>query len=109
LLGAFSLDRDKPSKASLRTALTALRSHGQWALCLFPEGSRTRNGEMLPLKKGVGSLAQKTQLPVLPVGIHRNKKGRFVIRVGEPIHEVSDSEMVLEQIDHALRRLTARD
>ena len=109
LLGAFSLDREQPSKASLRTALTALRSQGKWALCLFPEGSRTRTGEILPLKKGVGSLARKTQLPVLPVGIHRNKKGRFVIRVGQPIHEVSDSEMVLQQVDHALRQLTAKD
>jgi 1-acyl-sn-glycerol-3-phosphate acyltransferase len=109
LLGAFALDREQPSKASLRTALTALRSPGQWALCLFPEGSRSRNGELMPLKKGVGSLARKTQLPVLPVGIHRNKKGRFVIRVGQPIHEVFDADLVLQKVDEALRQLTARD
>lgn len=106
LLGAFALDREQPSTASLRTALTALRSQGKWALCLFPEGSRSREGELLPLKKGVASLAQKTELPVLPVGIHKNKKGRFIISVGQPILDVSDSELVLQKVHEALRELT---
>lgn len=36
---------------------------------IAPEGTRSRNGELLPFKKGGFVLAEKTGLPILPVSI----------------------------------------
>jgi 1-acyl-sn-glycerol-3-phosphate acyltransferase len=35
-------------------------------LCFFPEGHRTRNGEIGPIQKGVTLLIRKTRAPVIP-------------------------------------------
>jgi len=105
LLGCFALDREHPSTASLKTALNVLKSREKWALCLFPEGTRSQMGQLLPLKKGAGSLAKKTRLPVLPVGIHKNNRGRFVITVGQAITDVSDPDNVNKKVHQALLQL----
>jgi 1-acyl-sn-glycerol-3-phosphate acyltransferase len=68
-MGTFALDRDQPDVATLKTAFNVCRSPGGlWVLGLFPEGTRSINGDVMPLKKGIGALAQKTRLPILPVG-----------------------------------------
>ncbi len=38
-------------------------------LCVFPEGSRSRDGSIKEFKKGVGILAGELQIPVVPVAI----------------------------------------
>ena len=42
---------------------------GQAAWFLFPEGTRTVDGDLKPAKAGVGFIAVKTQVPVIPVRI----------------------------------------
>lgn len=37
---------------------------------LFPEGTRSEDGELLPLRKGVVSLALKSMAPIIPLYIH---------------------------------------
>lgn len=53
---------------------------------LFPEGTRSPDGELLPFKKGAFVLALQTQVPILPVGIDGSRavmrKGSFRIRPG---------------------------
>ena len=54
---------------SIRAAMVALRStlvHGL-SVMIFPEGTRSRDGELLPFKDGAFKLAIETQAPVLPV------------------------------------------
>jgi len=62
---------------------------GQSSL-FFPEGTRTRTGELLPFKKGAFRTAQNTGVPLVPVGI----RGTFAIVPPDSIprkrnHEVS--------------------
>ena len=40
---------------------------------IFPEGARTRNGKLLPFKKGFAILSKELNIPVVPVVI----KGAF--------------------------------
>ena len=39
------------------------------SVAIFPEGTRTRDGELLPFKKGAAIFAIKTDIPVIPVAI----------------------------------------
>lgn len=50
----------------------ALLRHGH-SLCMFPEGGRTRDGNLREAHGGIGYLLHATQVPVVPVAI----KGTF--------------------------------
>lgn len=105
-MGCFALDREHPSTASLKSAFNVLRSRAGWALGMFPEGTRSHTNGLLPLKKGVGSIAQKTRLPILPVGIQKNNSGRFILLIGKLITEVSDADATHRKVQEALVNLT---
>lgn len=45
------------------------------SILIFPEGTRTRTGEMLPFKKGAFRTAQNSGVPLCPIGI----KGTYTI------------------------------
>ncbi len=65
-LGAVPIDRDS-GKDGL-TAVLNLLAAGKRVI-MFPEGTRSPNGELQPLKPGVALLAKKAKCPVVPVGI----------------------------------------
>ncbi len=64
-IGTISIDRTKGDLAALRSAISGLRS-GK-VVCLFPEGTRTLDGELQEPKGGVGFLIAKANVPVVPV------------------------------------------
>ncbi len=107
LVGTFALDREKLDSASLKSAFNLLRSSGgHWGLGLFPEGTRSTSGHVLPLKKGFSTLAAKTNVPVLPIGISMAPDHTWRVRVGKLITDVSDADAVHEQVQRELERLT---
>ncbi len=78
------VDRSKGTEAmkSLERAANEVRSGGQ--VLLFAEGTRTRDGKLLPFKRGAFSLAAKSGVPLIPVTISGSfkilPKGSFDIR-----------------------------
>jgi len=90
-LHAFPVKRGQPDRSAIRKALEVLES-GQ-VLGLFPEGSRSKTGELLKPQPGVAMIALKAKVPVIPVacvGTERMcKKGSwfnsFELRIGQPI------------------------
>lgn len=67
------VDRTAPLEASLRNAESAMRN-GRVVL-VFPEGTRSKDGELQEFKHGIGYLQSKAQLSILPIylkGTHRS-------------------------------------
>ncbi|VTS06098.1 lysophospholipid acyltransferase family protein [Tuwongella immobilis] len=66
-LDAVPIDNQGLGKDGLQTVLNALNA-GR-AVLVFPEGSRTEDGNMLPLQPGITLLIKKVRCPIVPVGI----------------------------------------
>lgn len=66
-LGAFPVKLEKSDRAALRMSLEYLKQGG--ALMIFPEGGRTRTGQVMPFKPGVIRLALDAKAPIIPVTI----------------------------------------
>ncbi len=72
-------NRDQ-SVPAIERAADALRDGNSFLI--FPEGTRSRTGELLPFKKGGFIMAIKAQAPIVPVAI---KGARAAMRKGSPI------------------------
>ncbi len=88
------VDQERADVTSLKTILRLLK--GGERVLIFPEGSRSFDGELGPGEPGVGLLVAKSAVPVLPMrifGAHealpRGAKGprrsRIRVVVGKPI------------------------
>lgn len=57
-------------KAGLKTILTGIEYIKQGiSICIFPEGTRSRDGKMQPFKEGSMKMASKTGCPIVPIAI----------------------------------------
>lgn len=72
--GYIPLDRGDGRKALQSLDEAAASIHKGKSVVLFPEGTRTTNGKLLPFKRGGFVLARKADVPVVPVTI--NGSGR---------------------------------
>lgn len=70
LMGHIFIDRSNPMRAkqSLEIAKQNLK-RGNSSVFLFPEGTRTRNGQLLHFKRGAFTIARDLHLPIVPITI----------------------------------------
>jgi 1-acyl-sn-glycerol-3-phosphate acyltransferase len=73
--GYIPLDRGDGRKALQSIDEAAATIHQGKSVVLFPEGTRTQDGNLLPFKRGGFILARKADVPVIPVTI--NGSGRI--------------------------------
>lgn len=66
-VNAVPVDREGGGAAGLRAILDRLLGGG--AIILFPEGTRTRNGDLQAAKSGIGLTVIKSNAPVVPVRV----------------------------------------
>jgi len=66
-LNGYPVDHEGIATEGLKTVLQLLES-GRCVL-LFPEGTRTRDGRIQPLRPGIHLLIKRTQAAIVPVGI----------------------------------------
>jgi 1-acyl-sn-glycerol-3-phosphate acyltransferase len=82
-LGGFvPLERGNPEQSlpAIERAAEALRDGNSFLI--FPEGTRSRTGALLPFKKGGFIMALKAQAPIVPIAI---SGARNAMRKGSPI------------------------
>jgi 1-acyl-sn-glycerol-3-phosphate acyltransferase len=82
LAGFIPLERGNRDQSlpAIDRAADALRAGSSFLI--FPEGTRSPTGELLPFKKGGFIMAIKAQAPVVPVAI---RGARNAMRKGSPI------------------------
>lgn len=76
--GYIPLDRGDGRKALKSMEEAAGHIRGGKSVIIFPEGTRTRDGKLLPFKRGGFLLAARAGVPVVPVSIN----GSFRINPG---------------------------
>ena len=116
LSGHLRIDRSdrRRAVASLRELAGLVRTRGL-SINIWPEGTRARDGHLLPLKKGIVHLALQTGLPIVPIvvsGAHKSwakgslsvKRTDIHVRVLPPVETSGWSAEAME--DH-LRQLHA--
>lgn len=67
-LGAFPVRQTGSAAGAIKETIDRLQSG--CALNIYPEGSRTIDGELQPFEKGAALIIRKAKVPVVPVAIH---------------------------------------
>ncbi len=111
--GVIPIKRHSADRAALRRAETALNSGG--AICMFPEGTRSKDGGLIPGQPGATFLAMRSGVPIVPVGIAGTqnirspfdllKRPKIVVNIGKPFSFEKDSGA---PISHGLQSNTER-
>lgn len=118
--GAMELDRDEADVRALKRCVERLR-RGEVVL-LFPEGTRTRTGEIGLLKPGVFLMSSRADVPVVPAAVEGSLKswprGRLLprpapvrIAYGRPIYPAKGGASYREltnRLRDRMRELQAR-
>lgn len=71
----MSIDREDPRKAlpTINRAAKLLES-GEVSISVYPEGTRSKSGKLLPFHNGVFKIAQKAGAPVAVIAISGTEK-----------------------------------
>ena len=119
--GAFPVRRGEADLSALRTAGEVVKA-GQ-ALVIFPEGTRSRTGDLLPFKAMPFGLAIAAGVPVVPVYVHntfeilpkgawRLRRLPIRVRIGDPIatagRTLDDRDAVRDAVRAAIEGFRAR-
>jgi 1-acyl-sn-glycerol-3-phosphate acyltransferase len=87
LAGFIPVDRDGRLESARESVLAANKVLASGVnISTFPEGTRSRNGKLLPFKKGPFYLAMESGAPIIPISIwgsqHMMTKGSLRIKPG---------------------------
>ena len=93
-LNIIPIKRGKPDLSAIKLSIKRLKQ--EQIICLFPEGTRTSDGKIAPLKPGFSFLCIRAKVPIVPVLVEgafdawpRHKKlfrpGSIFVQYGKPI------------------------
>ncbi|MCX7989277.1 MAG: AMP-binding protein [Aquificaceae bacterium] len=115
LAHVITVNLDRRLRASLQKTAWALRL-GK-VVVIFPEGARSRDGKLLPFRKGFAILSKELSLPVVPValkGTYRSlsiydrlpKPSKLEVVFGKPVNpEGKVYEEIVEEVRREIENL----
>lgn len=121
--GHITIDRRVKTRAFQAYERAAETIRRGYSAIVFPEGTRSRTGELLPFKNAPFALAIAAQVPVVPVYVHNTfeilPKGKWALHprpirvlIGEPIPTAGltpeDRDALRERVRAAILALRAR-
>jgi len=114
-LRAFPVRQGKGDKAAIEETIRRLREGHM--LNIFPEGTRTEDGEIAPIQRGAALVVRRANVPIVPAVIHGSfdawpyKQKLFRARpicvlYGKPLHvDGLKGEQIVALIDRTLREM----
>jgi long-chain acyl-CoA synthetase len=113
---AFPLPQTETGASGSLRYIGDLVSSG-WSVVFFPEGSRSDTGEIEPFQPGIGLIASRLRVPIVPVRLrgvekilHRGqyfpRPGHVEVVFGQPLHlEGENYSAIANQVEQAVRAL----
>jgi 1-acyl-sn-glycerol-3-phosphate acyltransferase len=117
MLDAIPIDQEGIGLSGIKETLKRLK--GGEGVLLFPEGSRSWDGEMMPLMPGFTALVRRCRVPIVPaaiVGAHEAwprgtprpvLSGMIIVEFGPPLSTAESAllndEQLIAEIDRRIR------
>jgi 1-acyl-sn-glycerol-3-phosphate acyltransferase len=118
----LSIDIDNPSAMESLFQQVKEKLNSGIRIFVFPEGARSKKGELLPFKPGGFRLARETGAHVIPIGIKGTHKMmppktfllsrgvQLSVRVGHPIDtapfaKIEQQKQLMDKVEKAIREL----
>ena len=105
-IGVIGVDRGNADIHAIKEGLRCLKNGQQ--LLIFPEGTRKKPGKTVTAKRGAVTLAQRTDVPILPVYLTEKRRpfGPMTCVFGEPYHlDFGGQKPTDEQLEAATQEL----
>jgi 1-acyl-sn-glycerol-3-phosphate acyltransferase len=107
--GNFPIDRSDSRKTALSLKAVVEGIRAGKSLAVFPEGTRSPDGNLQEFKQGAFKIAVRAQVPIVPVTIIGSSKllpkgslaphpGRVDVVIGKPIETSGYSERQLQEL-----------
>jgi 1-acyl-sn-glycerol-3-phosphate acyltransferase len=103
--GHIPLDRDRPQEAMRSMKKVAQEIRGGKSVLLFPEGHRSRHGQLLPFKRGSFYLAILAGVPIVPITVN----GTSYVLKPDTYHVRSGQTEIIVHPPIATQALTLHD
>jgi|SRR5215217_1357444 len=120
LAGHIFVNRSNRAKAIASLDAAAAKIRAGTSIFLYPEGTRSPDGHILPFKKGPFALALKARVPICPVTIEGSgdlmpkdswniTPGTLRVKIGKPIDTTGFAENDREGLARAVREVIIAD
>ena len=117
-VGYISVDRSRGRQALQSLNEAAQQINDGTSVIIFPEGTRSKNGQLQAFKSGAMVLAIKARVPIVPVaiiGTHEvlakgkllSRPGRVTIRLGHPIDTTQFKQAEKQELASRLQQEVA--
>ena len=115
-IGYIAIDRESPKKAYRSMLQAAEKVKKGFSVLIFPEGTRSPDGNLQPFKKGLFLIALKSQAPILPIticgtakimpkGAWRVHPGRVQIIIDPPLETAGVPPQKEEELSARVRSI----